>query len=451
MFRPKKSRLVVTGALMMAAAIALSGCGSDGGESPSAAIDPNASPESVTGALTVMRNPGEMTDEKLDDFKAQYPNIDLTVIDYDAVKLASLQAAGSAPDVFRVEGPAVAPLVSQGLLLDLTAPFESAGVTDDTTYESANIYVFDGKRYGLPKDWSPDLTIFINKSIFQQAGVSVPDPSEPISWDEVRKLAADVKAGLPASSTIIPFGGAWDTFSPARFISARLAESGQTLYSEDQKTLNLVDNPDAVGFLQYMADMAKDGLTFSPLNPSASYAGDDFTKGNVAMAMYGYWFNSQVNSGETAVGVNYSMIPAPYWSDQGSRVDPTVTGTGYVVSAGTKNPQAAWELMKWYLTGDEAGKRAEAAAGLPVLRSNVDLLPQDSDVNKQAFGVVTAEAEDSPALQFNKYYDDSVFTTSYNKSLQEYLAGSISIEQVAQNIQDEVSAAIQDGVLAVGD
>ncbi len=39
-----------------------------------------------------------------------------------------------------------------------------------------------------------------------------------------------------------------------------------------------------------------------------------------------------------------------------------MTGTGYVVSAGTKNPQAAWELMKWYLTGDEAGKRAEAAA-----------------------------------------------------------------------------------------
>ncbi len=40
------------------------------------------------------------------------------------------------------------------------------------------------------------------------------------------------------------------------------------------------------------------------------------------MAMYGYWFNSQVNSGETAVGLNYSMIPAPYWSDQGSRSTP---------------------------------------------------------------------------------------------------------------------------------
>lgn len=451
MFRPPyRSRLATAGAVALTAALVLTGCGADGGSPANESIDPDASPESVTGSLTVMRNPGEMKDEQIAEFESMYPNLDVTVIDYDSVKLSSLQAAGSPPDVFRVEGPAVGPLVAQGLLLDLTEPFESAGITAETTYQAADIYVADGKRYGLPKDWSPDLSIFVNNALFEQAGVAIPDPSTPITWAEVKGISEKLQAGLPQPSSVVPFGGAWDTFSPARFLSARLAESGQLLYSEDEKSIELTSNPDAVEFLGYMADMAKAGLTTSPLDPSATWAGDDFTKGTVAMAMYGYWFNTLLNTGETAVGTNYTVLPAPYWSDEDSRVDPTVTGTGYVVSSATKNPQAAWEFMKWYLTGDQAQGRAEAASGLPILKSDASLLPQDSDVNKQAYSVVTNEAEVSPALQFNKYYDDSVFTASYNKYLQDYLAGSITIDEMAQSIEDEVNAAIQDGVLAIG-
>jgi predicted DNA-binding protein YlxM (UPF0122 family) len=39
-----------------------------------------------------------------------------------------------------------------------------------------------------------------------------------------------------------------------------------------------------------------------------------------------------------------------------------------------------------------------------------------------------------------------VFTDSYNKYVQEYIADKMSIEEMAEKIEDDVNAAIQDGV-----
>ncbi|NKF34701.1 hypothetical protein HER21_50705, partial [Pseudomonas sp. BGM005] len=58
-------------------------------------IDPNADPESVKGSVTVMTPTGELTTEMIAEFNETYPNVDVTVIEEDALKLKSLQAAGT--------------------------------------------------------------------------------------------------------------------------------------------------------------------------------------------------------------------------------------------------------------------------------------------------------------------------------------------------------------------
>ena len=95
------------------------------------------------------------------------------------------------------------------------------------------------------------------------------------------------------------------------------------------------------------------------------------------------------------------------------------------------------------------GLRAKAGFGLPVLRSNTALLPQERPVDAQAFEVVSLEAEIAIPLQFNRYYDDSVFSNSYNQYLQSYIKGSMTIDEMASRIESDVNAAIQDGVSQV--
>lgn len=426
--------------------ISLAACSTTADQPAVSAIDTAADPASVTGTITLMRNPGEINEDTIAEFNKTFPNVTVEMIDVDPINLKALQAAGTPPDLFRVEAPAVPPLVAQGQLMDLTAPLTEVGITSESAFKSADLYLVDGKRYGTPNDWSPDFSVYVNNKIFAAAGIDIPDPSTPLSWEEIGALAKKLTISDGTTTSQFGFGGAWDTFGPARVVSTAVAEAGQTLYAEDQESMNLVSNPDAMSALGIMADLQKTGDMHSPVNPSASWSGDEFTKGTMAMVSYGYWYNSFLNKGDTAVGFDYTVLPAPYWKSEADRINPTITGTGYVMSSKTQNPQAAWAFLNWYAYDQGANDRASRGAGFPVLKANVALLPQESAVDKQALEVVSADAEVSPALQFNRYYDDAVFTDSYNKYLQDYIKGSIDLETMAKSIENDVNAAIQDGV-----
>src|SRR3990170_7868465 len=186
--RPLRGR-IAAGVLATALGVSLIGC--SGATTSDTTIDPNADPESVTGTVTVMTT-SELSDEMIAAFNEIYPNVEVTRIEEDSLKLKALQAAGTQPDIWRTTGPSVPALVAQGQLLDITEPLEAVGVDSSTMFESANLYVVNGARYGVPKDWSPDFTIFVNNKLFEQAGIPVPDPSEPLSWEEVGELAREL-------------------------------------------------------------------------------------------------------------------------------------------------------------------------------------------------------------------------------------------------------------------
>ncbi|KQR51781.1 hypothetical protein ASF88_09190 [Leifsonia sp. Leaf336] len=404
----------------------------------------------MSGTITVMVPPGELTPANIAEFNKEYPKVTVKQIDEDPVKLKALQAAGDPPDIWRPTGPQIPALVAQGQLLDLTTALHVAGVDDSSTYPAARLYTVKGKQYGAPKDWSPDFTIFVNNKLFEKAGIPVPDPKVPMSWAQIGDLARKLTVSSGGATSQFGLTGSWELLGPARTIQVALAESGESLYAKDDKSIRLASNPHAVKALQFIADLAKDGATHSPLNPSATWGGDEFMKGTVAMANYGYWFNASIDSGKTAVGTDYTLLPAPYWNDPSSRIDPTVSATGWVISSKTKNAQAAFELLKWYLAGPQAVERAQAGWGYPALKSNTKYLPHDTAVDKQVLDVVDSDAKVSPSLHFNQYYDDGAFTNSYNKHLQEYIKGQIDIKQFASEIQNDVNGTIADGVSAIG-
>lgn len=55
-----------------------------------------------------------------------------------------------------------------------------------------------GSRYGMAKDWSQDAMWWYNADMWSAAGLKAPDPSEPITYDELADAAkrlTSTKAG----------------------------------------------------------------------------------------------------------------------------------------------------------------------------------------------------------------------------------------------------------------
>jgi multiple sugar transport system substrate-binding protein len=153
---------------------------------------------------------------------------------------------------------------------------------------------------------------------------------------------------------------------------------------------------------------------------------------------------------DAAVGGDKTVfLPAPSWS--GKRLNPTISGTGMVMARATKNPEAAWKFFEYYMAGGPAQTRAKSGWGVPPLKSQYAQMPQETDFQKQVQQVLQDSFKYADyALAANPYYDDSAFDASWTSNLEQALRGSISVEQLIQNVENDVNAAISDGKAAIG-
>ena len=126
-----------------------------------------------------------------------------------------------------------------------------------------------GKIYGMVKDFSPDLTIYAYKPIFEQAGVDLPDDTKSLSFAEIMDLSRKLvkKEGDRYLTFGYGFEGAWVD----RFWMVALSELNQKLYTDNYEKIVLKDNEDARKAAQWYHDMAKEYLTFSRPQPKPEW------------------------------------------------------------------------------------------------------------------------------------------------------------------------------------
>ena len=412
-----------------------------------------SAPAASAGAtkLTVMYQQNELSDDEIKQFMDANPDITIERIDNDATKFKAMLTAGTPPDLFRTQGPVVPNLVERKIVLDLSDYFAtSSALKVDDLAPANNLYVYKGGRYGLVKDWSPDFNLYANKVAFEEAGVPLPSTTEPLRYNDLSELANKLTKREGDRTARIGWGNP-EGLSLVRTLQIILAEQDQKLYKPDFSAVALTENPQAVEFLKYVHDRAKENVIWNPLNPSPSWAGDDFVKGQVGFVQYGYWFSGMVSTTkDAAVGGDKTVfLPAPTWS--GKRLNPTISGTGMVAAKATKNPDAAWKFFEYYMAGAPAQARAKSGWGVPALKSLYPQMPQENDFQKQVQQVLQESFKYADyTLEANPYYDDSVFDTSWTSNLEQALRGSISFDQLIQNVESDVNAAISDGKAAIG-
>lgn len=415
---------------------------------PPATSAPAVNSGSVT--ITVMGKGSDFTEEELKAFMAANPGITVEKIDDDATRFQAMVAAGTPPDLFRTQAPIVPNLLARELLLDLTGYFAASSTLKlDDLAPAASFYRFDERVYGMPKDWSPDLSLFASKVAFDEAGLTVPDPMKALRYTELAELGQ--KLTSRDGDRTLRVGYSYDNGFLPRMIQTLLVEQGQELYSPDNSAVVLRENPAVLEVLRFFYELAASNSTFTPLNPSPAWLGEDFVNGQVALAHYGYWFSGMVSSAEQpAVGPDQTvMLTSPSWTGS-KQVNPTITATGFVIAKGSKDPDAAWKLFEYYNAGEPALARASSGWGVPALKSLYGMMPKESPFQQQVQGVLAGELKNADyGLQINPYYDDRVFGNSWKTNLEQALRGDITFEQLVENVESEVNTAIADGIASI--
>src|SRR5690625_4535367 len=132
--------------------------------------------------------------ERLNDVKV---NVIVTDGDQYATKLQAAILGQKAPDVFYYDCGTLKPYVINDVLADLTPYLDDAGTAVDEIWPlGTELYRFDGTTqgqgpiYGLPKDLGP-FSFGYNRTMFEEAGIALPDPAVPYSWQEFTDICLE--------------------------------------------------------------------------------------------------------------------------------------------------------------------------------------------------------------------------------------------------------------------
>jgi multiple sugar transport system substrate-binding protein len=404
--------------------------------------------------VTLMTNNGEISNADIADFESKHPNINIQWIVTDGPRFQAMMAAGTPPDLFRVQAPLVPQFAKRNQIKNLDSYFAQSDLIHPADLTPANNYYrFDGKtvgkgpRYGMVKDWSPDLTVFVRTDILKGLKIEIPGPTDRWTYDDLWQMAVKIKQAKKAKWVLdVANSLGWID----RVVMTLLASEGaKPLYTADFSKMNLTKNPAAMQIFKYFYRYSQQKMDLGPENPDPDgWSGAAFNAGTCSMTQYGFWFSGQVSSDKKAPA-NTRLLTAPRWKN-GKYIDPTITATGWVMAEATKHPDEAWTVFEWYMGGKPARDRAGIGWGVPAQKSLFDRIPQTNTFQKNAYKTLLHELPRSNVtLQFNPNLiglnDLTAAAQSYIKNLPDALGGHMSFGKLMSTVESDTNRAIAAG------
>lgn len=218
-----------------------------------------------------------------------------------------------------------------------------------------NAFKLAGKQYALPKGLD-SVFVAYNKEIFERYGVE--QPKKGWTWDDMKNTAAQLrdkisKAGGSEYPIVMELDGqpSWLNF---------VKQNGGYYVSDDGKKTGMGLDA-SVGAIQNMVDLMSNKLMASYKVLSETKGTDLFLSGQGAMVFIGSWKSSVLEGSTIGKNGKIGLLQMPSLNGSNSSV---LGGLGYCLSASSKNPDAAWELIK-YLTSEESLNN-EAVNGIDI-------------------------------------------------------------------------------------
>ena len=363
------------------ALVACSGSSTDSGAGSTA---PAAQGPVTLKLLEYQKPRADAVEKLLPEFEAamkqQGKDIKVTLIrnilpdDQFKTQITQQYNAGEAPDVTDYGTTFVPGLAGAGYLLDLT-PYLNGWSEWQAFYPDVRQQIVqpDGKIYALPHEANTQ-GLFYRKDVLDQLGVST---AQPATWPELMSRLSQITTKTGQPSIVIPAGSAWGggTFGEG-FLNVMLGTSSK-LYNTDTKKW-VVKSPGLTSTFTHYADLTKAKLlpVSALLNPEpwqpTKYKA--FPAGTLPVAAQGTWGWRYDWGPEGSAPIPDLLNKVSTWnypSDSGSPYAVSSVAFSYEVTAKTKAPAEAVELVKWLSTGKAMAEQL-VAVGAAAPRTGID-------------------------------------------------------------------------------
>ena len=443
-----RGRLSVTVATVATLAV-LGGCGATGADDETG--DETTGDEAIVTQETISfmgwGSPQEVAvfEEMISQFEDAYPGVTVDYINVPApdfnAKLQTMIAGQQTPDVFYLAPENVMPYASSGILYDM-----SEYVADNEVFDQENIwakaidmYRFDGQTagtgavYGLPKDIGP-FALAYNKDLFEAAGVPLPDPDVPWTWDEFVEHAKTLTSGEGQDRV---FGNA-----PYSLESA-VWSNGADWLNEDHTEVTVTD-PAFVEALQWVADLTLvHGVSPSSEEETSLGSFQRWIDGKIGMMGIGPWSQGQFWE---EIPFEWDLMP---WPVSPRTNEPAIWygGIGFAVAESSENKEAAANLAAFLAFNEDAQRtnyeRGQAIPNLIDMTRDEYLAMDKPPANKEEF-VQIVEDYGRRATQTFTY--NSEWFTEFNANLASVWLGEVTAEQYAASMQAPMQALLDEGI-----
>lgn len=281
--------------------------------------------------------------------------------DYKQALLTAI-ASGTEPDIFYVDIFWWQELAKNDVLMPLDDLMAGTGTARaDFIPALMDAFTFDGKTYGIPKDFNT-LGLFYNKDLFTQAGIA--EPTDDWTWDDLKAAAAELSD--PANNVY----GLGVPADPGRFPIFAFQNGGNIMNGDFSDTE--LDSAQTVSAAEFYTGFKADNSGALPSDVGEGWQGTVFGKGQFAMVYEGGWLIPYLKS--SFPSTNYGVVVPPAGpGGEGNLIFTVAWG----MSANTQNSEAAWKVID-FLTSEAAQTQVlESGFALP---SRVSL--QDSQYLK---------------------------------------------------------------------
>lgn len=400
----------------------------------SAAEAGNGDEEPVTIEVAVSGSAQEMEihQQKFDLYMEEHPNVTIKPVDIGTErfqKLMTLIGSGTAPDIIYINEWCYS-LAYRDVLLPLDSYIEADTEFDLADYPESLLVPlrYEDQLYALPQEVSP-YVIYYNKDMFEAAGLEL--PTDDWTMDD---FYAAAKALTNPDKNVYGYRhpGAW-----ADQILNWFSLSGVEFDTSGTEVTGL-DTPEALSALEFLYNLVVvDKLSPNPAALTAMGKSADamFRNQSVAMEASGLWTLPTYKA--DPLSFEWDVVRMPRGETQ--KVKAGILNWG--ISADTKNPDAAWDLLK-FLAGPE-GMRIVAESNMALPAST------DEDVNQIVLDThfpenVKAFVDSVPDVDMTDQL--SIYRTEVNTKLQELvdkmLIGESTPEETQQALIKEINGIL---------
>lgn len=375
----------------------------------------------------IFNNRFQEIDEKLPNI-----NIEMVACECKSASLQELFASGVNPDII-FPNYGIHEIENLGVIY----PLDELAKSHDFDIHSLNPALVssirsldtEGRLIGIP-DGTGYLSLFYNKEIFDLFGV--PYPTETMTWDQAFDLAKKMTGQRNGVSYLgLELGGYGNTGDGAAVPLKELAvnktdpDTGEVLITKDP------------AFTKYL-ELMKKYYSIPGVRSEEAKNGELFGQKQAAMTVTwtAYFVHGNPFEDVEYLKNKVAMLPVPVWADQPT-IGPVLGTTPMVISSSSEHKDAAFSVLKEYVSVPNQTKIAQSMASGPVLTEVAD--QYGSGIENYAGQDVTSVFKLTPATYTDR---QSLWDQYVNLDLAKFADSDMNISEFLRITKEEGEAAV---------